>query len=68
MKRDELKKIIDEVLETDSIIDAIAPSEVAVYTKVWTITYKQIESIRERGINVLSIYIEGYHLSIRVKL
>lgn len=67
MKIDELKKIIDEVLETDSIIDAIAPP-VAVYTKVWTITYKQIESIRERGINVLSIYIEGYHLSIRVKL
>ena len=68
MKRDELKKIIDEVLETDSIIDAIAPPEVAVYTKVCTITYKQIESIREREINVLSIYIEGYHLSIRVKL
>lgn len=56
MKRYELKKIIDEVLETDSTIDAIAPPEVAVYTKVCTITYKQIESIREGNKCTLNLY------------
>lgn len=68
MSKDELKKIIDEALETDSVIDAIDPPEVAVYTQVWTITSKQMDAIREKGVNVLSIYVEGYHLSLRVKL
>lgn len=49
MSKEELKKIIDEALWTDSVIDAIDPQEVAVYTQVgllplsrWTL-YEQRE-------------------------
>lgn len=68
MSRDELKKIIDEALDTDSVIDAINPPEVAVYTQVWYIDFKQIDEIRAKGVNLLNVSVEGYHLTLKVKL
>ena len=68
MSKDELKKIIDEALETDSAIDAVNPPEVAVYTQVWFIDFKQIDAIRAKGVNLINVSVEGYHLTLRVKL
>lgn len=64
----ELKKIIDEVLETDSVVDAIDPPEVSIYTQVWYMDFKQIDAIRARGVELLQISVEGYHLTLRAKL
>lgn len=68
MNKEELKKIIDEALDTTSAIDAIDPPEVNVYTEVWFMDFKQIDAIRAKGVNILSIFVDGYRLSLRVKL
>ena len=68
MTKDEVKKIIDEAIETDSVIDVIDAPEAAVYTNVWYIDFKQIDAIRSKGVNLLNVSVEGNRLTLRVKL
>lgn len=68
MTKEEVKRIIDEALETDVVVDVIDAPEAFVYTQVWYITMEQLDTIRAKGVNILTMAVEGYHLTLRIKL
>ena len=69
MERAELKKIIDEALNTDSVIDGTTDAHrVNVYTQVWYINFSQIDEIRSRGVELTRVSVEGYHLTLTARI
>lgn len=68
MSKEELKTIIDEALDTDSVVEAKRHPEVAVYTQVWCVDFKQIDEIRAQGVNLTAASAEGFYLTLKVRL
>lgn len=67
-KAKEIKKIVTEVIGYNVNVElTIELNEFYVYTPLWQIGADQLERIKEHGVTVLSVFIDGGKIALWVK-
>lgn len=68
MKREEIKKIVDNIVGVPSIVEAtLERNEYYIYTEVWQLTIEQLDRIRER-MKISSISVDGGRIMLTAKV